>query len=376
MFSPRSIPPWSPPLDRLVIRAALAKGATWPRTPQALAELVATSVSRSGETASWAPDPEVALMDAVQARVGLDATIAAPAWGRSSFAAPLDRWTRQVWIEPALHHLDPGLAEVTAALDAGADVVLLAPLAGDCGSLLGIADLCARRGAIFALDARASSGGRVLDGPPGGLGDLTLVAVDGEPGPAPCPGAILLGADRAVRGSGVVVPGLALRLLRDSLRMEPRLRRLIRPPGEDRTPAPDDGSAPSWAYAAAAARLQQSGTRASQRARHARVLRSSISWIEGVDLPDEPTGVQSAGGSIGLLMQHRDGVLARLTRAGVGVTVGGAWLAPAGARTTRAEAVAAQALLLPLLPFFRPKDLDFMGEALRRAALKASAPED
>ena len=333
-------------------------------------------MSRSGDTAVWVPSPETALLNAVQSRVGLDVVIAAPAWGLGALAAPLERWKRHIWLEPSIHRLDPGLAEVTAALDAGANAVVLAPLAGDCGSLLGIADLCAERGATFALDARASSGGRVLDGPPGGLGDLTLVSVDGEPGPAACPGAILLGAELAPGDVGGAATGLAMGLLRDSLRTEPRIRRLIRPSGDDTPRAPQHGVPPRWAYAAAAARLQPSATRASPRARHAAVLRRSIRWIEGLDLPEEPTGVQSAGGAIGLLVRNRDEVRARLKQAGVGAVGTGAWLAPPSARTPRAQDVADRALLLPLLPFYRPKDLDYLGESLRRAALKAAASDD
>lgn len=371
MFRPRSIPPWSPPLDRLVIRAALAKDASWPRTGVEIAQAVARAAGREGTSAQWVPHPEAALIAAVDAaRPG--ARVAAPAWGASQYGTLLEG-RDVVWMEPARHRLDPGRSEVVAALDAGADAILLAPVAGDCTSLLGVSDLCATRSALLAVDARSASGGRVLDGSPAAVGNLALATVDGEPGPAPCPGAVLFGAPDLPLDGAEKPTGHALALLRDSLRAEPRLRRLWNPQGGESLRARVGGAAPTWAFAAAAARLQQAGPRASQRARHARALRRIISHIEGVDLPSDPPGIQSAGGTLGLLVKHRDAIARRLATAGVPTLSGGlGWLAPGGQRPKRAEAVAEKALLLPLLPFYRPRDLDFVGEELRRAALRAS----
>ncbi|MCO4770391.1 MAG: hypothetical protein KDA24_10205 [Deltaproteobacteria bacterium] len=373
MFHPRSIPPWSPPLDRLVIRAALARGAAWPRTAEGLAAAVATAVGREDTPAQWVASPETALLRALDARFP-DAVLAAPAWGRTSFAAPLEG-RDVVWMEPARLRLDPGASEVAAAIDAGATAVLLSPVAGDCTSLLGVDDLCERRGVALVVDARAASGGRVLDGSPASLGTLTLASVDGEPGPAPCPGAVLLGADAATNEPPGPGPSpswsLAARLLADSLQFEPRVRRLWDPPRADRLLSRSAGPAPGWAFAAAAARLQQSAARASQRARHSRTLSSLVRHIQGVALPTDPTGVQSAGGAIGLRIAHRDAVRSALSVAGVSPVPPGGWLAPDGRRGPRATEVQETALLLPLLPFYLPRDLDFIGEALRRAALRS-----
>jgi hypothetical protein len=328
-------------------------------------------LGRDGD-AHWTLEPERALVAALRARLPAHAVLAAPAWGLEAYADLLEGLDVR-WMEPAHHRLDPGRSEIAAALDQGATGVLLAPVAGDCASLLGVAELCARRGAVLALDARASAGGRVLDGAPGTLGDLTVVPVDGEPGPAPCPGAFLIGAEPGAPREAAASRLHAAALVRASVRAEPRLRALWRPTQPD-GPVPRSTHAPSWAFAGAAARLQQSATRASQRARHGRTLRRSLSFIEGVDLPPDPTGVQSAGGALGLLVAHRDEVRRRLAGMGISTLDGGGWLAPTAGRAGRAAAVAEQALLLPLLPFYRPRDLDHIGECLRRAALKAATP--
>lgn len=374
VFSPRSIPAFSPPLDRLVVRAALAKEAAWPRTGPGLAHAVTDAIGRPDATAQWVAEPAASLLGALRERIGPDALIAAPAWGCAGLASLPDGPVH--WMQPAHHRLDPGKSQVAEALAAGARAIVLAPVAGDCAGLLGIAELCRAHDALFVLDARGSAGGRVLDGSPALLGDLTLASLDGEPGPSPCPGAILFGAPQVSNGRPGMSPGShAVDLLRDSLRSEPRLHRLLRPPRRDpRSRA--HGPAPSWAFAAAAARLQQSALRASQRARHGKVLRDSIQWIEGVDLPLDPPGVQSAGGTLGLLVEHRDDVADRLAALGVPSSVGGLWLAPPGAREGRAALVAARALSLPLLPFYRPVDLDFIGECLRKAALGAKSAQN
>lgn len=375
MLPPRSIPAFAPPLDRLVVRAALAQRAEWPRSGEALARLVGAAAQRDPEHASWVPDPEAALVAALAAQRDGPPVVACPEWGVEAFAAPLGRAAdRLIYMPPAAGRMDPGPAEVRRALDDGATAVLLAPVAGDCVGIQAIAALCADRGVTLALDARMASGGRVLDGPPGAWGDPTLLAVHGEPGPAPCPGAVLL-ASRSTPPQEVRANGgsfrLALRLLHDSLRSEPRLRRLLGP-SASAAPTRTDLSAPSWAFAAAAARLQQSADRASQRARHGRTLRSNIAYVDGMAVLDEPPGVQSASCVLPLLSAHRDAVAAALDAAGIPTlqAIAG-WLAPAAERSDPAADVAARALFLPLHPFYRPQDLVAIGEALRRAALGA-----
>lgn len=350
-----------------MVRAALARGAAWPRTGADLAALVAAACGRVD--AHWVPHPEDALIQALKGRT--HGPIAAPAWGVAAFAAPLG--DSVVWMPPAPGRLDPGPDEVAAALDAGATAVLHAPVAGDCATVHAIATLCSERGVPLALDARMASGGRVLDGPPGAWGDVALLAVHGEPGPAPCPGAVLVGAATAA-ANGVDSAsslGHSLALLRDAVGSEPRVRRISRSPGCTTVRARQEGAAPSWAFAAAAARLQQSAERASQRARHARTLRANLAHVEGVTVIEEPTGVQSASCVLPLLADHRDAIAAHLAEAGIPTlqTLGG-WLSRDD-RPDRATHVAEHALLLPLHPFYRPDDLVFIGEELRRGALRA-----
>lgn len=348
-----------------MIRAAFATRAAWPRSAEALAHQVAEAHGRADAPHAWVPYGGPALIDALRSKA--TGPVAAPAWGHAAYGPLL---TDARWMPPARRRLDPGPSEVAAALADGASAVLLAPVGGDVVGLREVADLCRRKGVPLALDVRFAAGGRVLDGPPGALGDLALVSVDGEPGPAPCPGAVLLGAAPPSPAPGTGAP---VALLRDALRVDPRLRRILGPPQRDTSLAPQEGAAPPWAFAAAAARLQQSAHRASQRARHAGVLRKNLSHVEGVLLPDEPRGAQSAGGALGLRVQGRDAVAERLAAAGIPTLARGGWLAPEGARDTASEALAAEALFLPLLPFYRPRDLDHLGEQLRRAALASEA---
>lgn len=368
VFPPRSIPPWGPPLDRHVVRAALAKGAAWPRSGDGLARLVGEALGRA--TGRWVAEPERALLDALD-RLRPGAVLAAPSWGRSGWGDALG--SRDVrWMEPARHRLDPDKARVAEAIAAGATAVLLAPVAGDCAALLGVADLCARKDVLLLVDGRAAAGGRVLDGPPTHRADLALTPPDGEPAPGPCGGAILLG-DPGPSDPPRGTVELPARLAVNSLRTEPRLRRLVR---TSDVPCPCTEGAPTWAFAAAAARLQQAETRASQRARHGRSLRRIISHVEGIDLPADPPGVQSAGGAVGMLVARRDEVVAHLSTHGLPSLQGAlGWLAPPAARGPLATQAAEQALLLPLLPFYRPVDLDWIGETLRRATLR-TVPEE
>ncbi len=315
-------------------------------------------------------------MGALRERVDGPLVLACPAWGVAAFGGPLrDVADRLIFLSPEPGRLDPGVDEVRRALDEGANAVLLAPVAGDCVAIQPTAALCAERGVPLALDARTTSGGRVLDGAPGAWGDPTLLAVHGEPGPAPCPGGVLVSSrppSTVTNGAGSSSPlGLGLSLLRDSLHSEPRLRRLLGP-GCTTVRATQDGPAPSWAFAAAAARLQQSADRASQRARHGRTLRHNIAHIEGMNVLDEPPGVQSASCVLPVLTLRRDDVARALADAGIPtLQEHGGWLAPSAERSAAAIDVADRALLLPLHPFYRPKDLVAIGEALRRAALGA-----
>ena len=364
VFPPRSIPPWGPPLDRHVVRAALARAAAWPRHGDGLAELVRNALGAG--RGRWVAAPEDALLDALD-RLRPGAVLAAPAWGASRWAAPLA--AREVrWMEPARHRLDPDKTRVAEAIAAGANAVLLAPVAGDCASLLGVADLCRAKEVTLLVDGRASAGGRVLDGPPTHRADLALAPPDGEPAPGACGGAVLLGdpgpSDPPTRS--LKHPA---KLALDSLRTEPRLRRLVQ---TSDAPCPCAEAAPPWAFAAAAARLQQAETRASQRARHGRALRRIISHVEGIDLPPDPVGVQSAGGALGMLVERRREVVAHLDAHGLpSLQSALGWLAPGRSRGPLATQVSEQALLLPLLPFYRPTDLDWVGETLRRATLRA-----
>lgn len=374
MFRSRSIPAWPPAFDREVLRAALFshRGGPWPRTAAALARRVGEHFDRS--SARWVCQPEEALLGALLDRLPgagpAGPLLAAPAWGPPRFAQALGRLHQVVWMPPAEGRLDPGLEQVIAALDAGAEAVLLAPVAGDCQALPEAAAACRRADALLLLDARTSVGSRLLDGGPERYGDLLLLPVDGEPAPAPCPGAILCGDgedDQERRGPLRLRHGL-LRLMA-SLQDEPRLRRLLDPPRPTHAPL-DVRLPPPWSVAAASARLDQAPLRAEQRARHAQRMRVNLSNIAGVELVADPPGFQTAGSALPVLAADRDRVAGRLAEQGVPHLAGlGGWLAPPNAREASSIGVAERALLLPLHPFFSQRDIDTIGEALRRAAL-------
>ncbi len=376
VFRSRSIPARPPDFDREVLRAALFshRGGPWPRTAEALAESVSRAFGRPD--GRWVRAPEEALVAALLDRMPgagpVGPLLAAPAWGPPRFREVLHRLHRVRWMPPAPGRLDPGPDEVIAALDAGAEAVLIAPVAGDCAGLPEAAAACERADALLLLDARTSVGSRLLDGGPERHGDLLLLPVDGEPVPSPCPGAILCGDGVDDRDRlGPLRVRHAVRRLIASVRDEPRLRRLVdlpRPP----PPAIDAPLPPPWSVAAASARLAQAPLRAEQRARHAQRLRVNLGNIAGVELIPDPPGFQAAGGACGLLAVHRDRVAATLAARGVPtLSELGGWLAPIGARPSTSTRVDEQALLVPLHPFFSDGDIDSIGEALRRAALAA-----
>ena len=377
MFRSRSIPARPPAFDREVLRAALFshRGGSWPRTPAALARLVGDRADRP--EARWVRRPEEALLEALLDRLPGDRPagplLAAPAWGPPRFTEVLQRLHQIRWMPPAEGRLDPGPEEAIAALDDGAEAVLLAPVAGDCQALPEVAAACRRADALLLLDARTCVGSRLLDVGPERFGDLLLLPVDGEPVPSPCPGAILCGAgadDQDRPGPLRLRHGVTC--LASSLQDEPRLRRLLdlpRPPG---LPL-DSPQPPPWAVAAASVRLAQAALRADQRALHAQRLRVNLGNIAGVGLVPDLPGFQAAGGAFPALTRNRDRVSARLLDRGVPTLPGlGGWLAPPGERDPASTRVAEEALLLPLHPFFSRWDIDTIGEALRRAALGSS----
>lgn len=368
----RSIPARPPAFDRDVLRAVVfsSPGGPWPRTAASLAALVGASHGRPD--ARWVARPEEALLKAAAAALGDPAApIAAPSWGRTSLAGPLGHLPRVRWMPPEPGRLDPDAAAVESALSEGARAVLLAPVAGDCSAVPAAAEACKARGALLLLDARASSGSRLLDAPPERFGDLLLLPVDGEPVPSCCPGAILCGAgsEPAFDREGPARPGLALASLAASLADEPRLRRVLDLPSASRRevglPLP-----PPWAVAAASVRLQQSSARATQRALHARLLRANLDNLAGVDVVRDPPGFQSAGGVLALLVRRRDDVASALARRGIpALHETAAWLAPPESRDLAALRVAEEALFLPLHPFYERADVEAICERLRSAAL-------
>ncbi len=372
MLPPRSIAGHAPALDRDVLRAILQRSGPWPRDPAGLAARVGDLLGR--QPARWVAEPEDALLAALAE--GLPTLhLALPAFGPPGYdAARLPADARVHWMEPARGRLDPGPSEIAEALAAGANAVLLTPLAGDCSALPAARTLCADRGARLAVDARASMAARVLDGGPAAWGDVTLVPVDADGGPSPCSGAILLG-DRdpvdAPRGSRQ--PRLLLRSLASSLRDEPRLRRLLpsppaRPPVDERRSSP-----PGWAFAAAAARAEQASQRCTQRARHARTLSVHCSHLPAIQVPPSVPGHHAAGLAVPLLARNRDEVAAELARMGVElVECGARLLAPEAEQGDRARDVADRLLALPLHPYYRPKDIDWLAERLRQATLRAN----
>jgi dTDP-4-amino-4,6-dideoxygalactose transaminase len=279
------------------------------------------------------------------------------------------------WMEPARGRLDPGAGEVAEALDAGAKAVLLAPIAGDGMALPDAQKLCRARGVLLMVDARASVGTRILDGGPERYGDLVLLPPDGEPTPGACGGAILSGDGN---GSDMDRPGAlgirhAIQALAQSVRDEPRLRRWFASTAPTVRRPERSGRPPRWAVAAAGARLLQARFRADQRARHAQVMRINFGNLPAVELIFDPSGFQSAGAALPLLAQGRDAIVAALAEQGV-PTRGdlGGWLAPEGPRGPRATDVAERVLLVPLHPFYRPVDIEAIGERLRRATLRVN----
>jgi len=385
VLATRSIPALSPPVDRDVLRAVLARAGRWARTPGELS--IAASDHYSRILGQWAPHPEEALCQAI-ADV-LDATggsLAVPAWSRPGFREVLPRVFSNIhWMEPAEDCLDPGASEVREALAAGARAVLLAPIAGNCAALPEIEALCAEAGALFAVDARASVGSRMADRGPESFGDLLLVPGDGEPGPSLLGGAVLFGSRTRIK----LPPRqrttlrrslpLALRLLAHTVRYEPRLRSLWRGPRKDATvPRIDPDKVPRWAFAAAQAKLHQSNQRWSQRARHVRTLHMHCSHLPGTTSLEDAPGAVTAGAAFPVLVPGADLVRRNLARMGVKCVPGLAgWLAPKAMRGPMAEQIAEEAIFLPLHPFYRPEDMGFLTEALRRAVLRSGggAPE-
>ncbi len=382
MLSPRSVPARPPAFDREVLRAAAfgGRGGPWPRTLHELGAEVAAHFDRGA--GRWVAEPEAALLlvalDRLPGAGPAGPPLAAPAWGPPAFAEVLRRFHQVHWMEPASGRLDPGPSEVAQALDEGARAVLLAPVAGDATSLPDAARLCRDHSALLLVDARASVGTRVLDGGPERYGDVVLLPPDGEPSRGVCGGAILCG-DGGPRDDEQGRPGplgvrAALSALAESIRDEPRLRRWLGTPKSPTAPGADAAARPpGWAVAAAAARLRQARHRADQRARHAQVMRINFGNLPAIEIVPDPPGFQSAGAALPLLARGRDGVVAALAEQGIPCRGDlGGWLAPEGERGPRAEEVADRALLVPLHPFYRPLDIEAIGERLRRATLRVN----
>ncbi len=368
MLAPRAIPAFAPAFDRQVLRAALARGGPWPREPAALASEVCEAFGRA--PGRWSAAPEAAvLMELATLRPGL--VLAAPAFGRPPWAGPL-AGVEVIWMDPAHGRVDPGISEVAAALQAGANAVLLTPVAGDPSALPEISELCRRKGVPLALDSRASHGSRALDRCPEQLGDITVLAPHGEPDPSPCPGAILAGVAPEATGAGPRELRWALTCLRRSLSDEPRLARWTGrvEPGSW---SPPPAAPPRWALAAASARLRQASGRADQRAWHARDFRVNTSNIPAVDVLPDARGCVSAGAVVATLARQRDEVAALLIAAGLPPVPGcAALLAPGGSRSEHATRVSERFLAIPLHPFLRPADKARLAEGLRTASLRAN----
>jgi len=357
----------------------------WARTPGELTIAVADHFGRI--LGRWAPRPEHALCDAMAEALGKGGgPVAVASWSRPGYREVLGQTFSDIlWMEPAEGRLDPGEREVRMAIEAGARAILLAPIAGDCSALPKIKEACAEAGVLFALDARASVGSRILEYGPERFGDLLLVPADGEPAPSLFNGAVLFGS----RQRSKLPPRprttlfnslpLALRLLAHSLCFEPRLRSLWRGPRKPASvPTVDPHMAPRWAFAAAEARLQQSSHRWTQRARHVRALHLHCSHLPGTSSLPDPKGSLTAGAAFPVLVPDADLVRRNLSKMGVQCVPGLAdWLAPKGMRGPIAEQLAEEALFLPLHPFYRSEDMGFLNEALRRAVLRSGggAPE-
>lgn len=72
-----------------------------------------------------------------------------------------------------------------------------------------------------------------------------------------------------------------------------------------------------------------------------------------------------------MLAQGRDEVIASLLEHGIeAIPDAFEFLAPPEERGDRASLLEAQLLLLPLHPFYGPKDIDAVAEALRRATVR------
>jgi len=381
VLKPKSVTAYAPGLDRKVLRAIADRRGAWARTTATLALAAAEHYGRSH--LHWVRAPEDALCAAL-----LDlsrepkAPVALPAWGRPALGkAALRYFSNILWLDPKEGRLDPGESEIKRALDQGVGAMLLGPVTGDCSSLVAARKWCAGASVPLAVDARASMGSRTPDGGPAVFGDLTLLPVDGDTGPSACPGAFLGTPEPMANGTHASSPGpvvaltSALTALAHSVRDEPRLHRLwAGPPGAPRDlSANPDGAPPGWACAAAHARLADADARASQRGRHARSLREHCGNVPAMELVDESHGFPVTGAAFPLLSQSA-GEIANLLRS-EGLPTGpglGGWLAPETERTDRARQLAERVLLLPLHPYFRPEDLRWIGELLRRATLRVN----
>ncbi len=377
VLPPRSIAAFAPSLDRAVLRAVLSAGGPWARSSEALASRLSELLERS--PARWVAEPEDALLAALADRVEGPLVLALPAYGHPGFeAGRLRPDTRLLWMEPAVGRTDPGPSEIAAALDQGANAVVLTPIAGDLQALPEAEQLCARRGAVLALDARNSMGARALERGPQNYADLCLVPADGEGGPSPCPGAVLLGDEGSSDPrTGPRAPGWAIEVLARAIRDEPHLRRLLPLPGERSPRGHAPSLPPAWAIAAAAARAESAAHRGSQRARHARSLQMHCSHIAALDSVPAKQGFQAAGLAFPVLASGREGILRELRDTGVEAVTGLAgWLAPDAARGERSRALAERLILLPLHPYYRPQDLDWLAERLRQATLRVNGTGD
>ena len=357
----------------------LARAGRWARTPGELC--IAASDHYERILPRWAPEPERNLCEALLERMGEQTgPIAAPAWSRPGYREVLPRhFSDIIWMEPALGRLDPGADEIAAAIEAGAVAILHAPIVGDCAPLPEIQQLCADANVLFALDARASVGSRVHEQGPETFGDLLLLPGDGEPTPSLLSGAVLFGCrnrhrlERRPRTTLRRSLPLALRLIAHTLRYEPRLRGLWSGPKKSaQVPQTAPNEAPRWAFAATQARLFQSRQRWSQRTRHVRDLHLHCSHLPGTTSIDDRPGSITAGAAYPLLVANAQLVRRELQTMGVqGVPGLGGWLAPQSMRGPRAQELAAEAIFLPLHPFYRPEDMGFLSEALRRAVLRS-----
>ena len=379
MLRNRSIAAYPPSLDRVSLQAALVHQAPWPVTANQLAAQVGTAIGRPN--GRWVAAPEEALLQAFLTRSGgggpAGPKFAAPALGRPGYRRLIDRFPQVHWMEPAPGQLDPGPDEITAAVEWGAQAILLTPISGNCSGLAEAAQICGSAGALLLVDARAAMGTRILECGPESYGDLCLVSVDTEPCPSPCPGAILFGASGQAETLGPGPNGYrwALQTLGRSLRDEPRLRRLgtHRPSPPQALIPPRFAAPPPWSVAVASVRLKQAPARASQRAHHIRALVQHCGNVPGLEIVQDGLGIQSAGSTFPMLAGGRDDLVPLLLELGVeAVPNTFEFLAPADRRPPGATALADRLVLLPLHPFYGPKDIDVIAEALRRATVRSS----